>query len=324
MTSTEESTVDRMRRLSQKLVSLAANQPDETKQEYEELLLATTSKCKSTLSSLRASQAKVGQVGAVLALTEKLTTQIDQCEQIESENQDCDEAGICRTIDSITGSRKLRDGTREQLDKFKAVQRDTNAILAQARALIADPKHMTPAWFNQRVAECETIMSQLGESLEQRMVFLDDNLSAWILFEETCDEINGHLDQVENENKIELKLDTLQKVEYRLDDLRKNRDNMVSSNFYNFISPQKIIANFFFAFAHSDSFCTSQGRRLSSFSNGVVPVKSIKLVFLICNFTCMRLRFFRVDNKLVSGPFSGRASPKSCQTLTHVKDYKVF
>ena len=73
-------------------------------------------------------------------LTEKLTTQIDQCEQIESENQDCDEAGICRTIDSITGSRKLRDGTRDQCEKFKSVQRDTNAILAQAKALIDDPK----------------------------------------------------------------------------------------------------------------------------------------------------------------------------------------
>ena len=96
----------------------------------------------------------MGQVGAVLALVEKLTMQIDQCEQIESENQDCDEAGI-------TGSQKLRYGTREQSDKFKAVQRDTNAILAQARALSSS------------------------------------------------------------------QLDTLQKVEYRLDDLGKNRDNML-------------------------------------------------------------------------------------------------
>ena len=93
-------------------------------------------------------------------------------------------------------------------------------------------QHMTPAWFNQRVAECETIMSQLAESLDQRKVFLDENLAAWILFEETCDEINSHLDQVENENKIELKLDSLQKVDYRLDDLQKNRDNMVRLYLY--------------------------------------------------------------------------------------------
>ena len=157
----ENMTVDRLQKLSEKLVKLAANLPDETKQEYEELLLATTSKCKSTLASLKTSQQKVGQVGQVLALTEKLTSQIDHCEQIEGENQDCDESGICRTIDSITISRKLRDSTIEQIEKFKSVQRDTNAILAQAQALIDDSNHMTPKWFGQRVEECQTMIGQV-------------------------------------------------------------------------------------------------------------------------------------------------------------------
>ena len=71
---------------SEKLVSISENLPEDQKQEYEELLLATTSKCKSTLAQLKSGQEKVAQVAAVFALTEKLTSQIDLCEQIESEN----------------------------------------------------------------------------------------------------------------------------------------------------------------------------------------------------------------------------------------------
>ena len=68
---------------------------------------------------------------------------------------------------------------------------------------------------------------KLDDSLEHRKLFLDENLEAWIMFEEYCDEINAHLDQTENENKIDLKLDSLQKVDYHLEDLRRNRENMV-------------------------------------------------------------------------------------------------
>ena len=228
LASSEDQTISRMKKLSEKLVSISENLPEDQKQEYEELLLATTSKCKSTLAQLKSGQEKVAQVAEVFALTEKLTSQIDLCEQIESENQDCDEAGICRTIDSITSSRKLRDITSEQLEKFRVVQRETKTILTQAGALVEDSSHLTPDWFAQRVTECETMIGQLEESLEQRQSFLNENLEAWIAFEETCDEVNSYLDQSENDSKLDFKPDTLQKVDYRLADLETNKRNMVS------------------------------------------------------------------------------------------------
>ena len=125
---------------------------DEQKQEYEELLLANSSRCKSTIARLSGDQSKMSDIENALKMTDKITNSVQEAERIESENQDYDqETGQIRTIDNITLSRKLNDVTDDQIGKFNAIYNQASSLVNQSRALVNDPNSFTPEWFSEKI-----------------------------------------------------------------------------------------------------------------------------------------------------------------------------
>lgn len=138
--------------ISSKLMELSNFLTDEQKQEYEELLLAKSSKCKSTIARLTGDQSKMSDIENALKLTEKLKHNVQEAERIESENQDYDqETGQIRTIDNISLSRKLNDVTDDQIGKFNTIYNQASSLIHQSKALVNDPNSFTPEWFSEKI-----------------------------------------------------------------------------------------------------------------------------------------------------------------------------
>ena len=137
---------------SSKLMELSSFLTDEQKQEYEELLLANSSRCKSTIAKLSGDQSKMSDIENALKMTDKITNSVQEAERIESENQDYDqETGQIRTIDNITLSRKLNDVTDDQIGKFNAIYNQATSLINQSRVLVNDPNSFTPEWFSEKI-----------------------------------------------------------------------------------------------------------------------------------------------------------------------------
>ena len=140
---------------------------DEQKQEYEELLLAKSSKCKSTIARLTGDQSKMSDIENALKLTEKLKHNVQEAERIESENQDYDqETGQIRTIDNITLSRKLNDVTDDQIGKFNTIYNQASSLIHQSKALVNDPNSFTPEWFSEKIETSSGKVSYNGSQLK--------------------------------------------------------------------------------------------------------------------------------------------------------------
>ena len=153
--------------ISSKLMELSNFLTDEQKQEYEELLLAKSSKCKSTIARLTGDQSKMSDIENALKLTEKLKHNVQEAERIESENQDYDqETGQIRTIDNITLSRKLNDVTDDQIGKFNTIYNQASSLIHQSKALVNDPNSFTPEWFSEKIETSSGKVSYNGSQLK--------------------------------------------------------------------------------------------------------------------------------------------------------------
>ena len=153
--------------ISSKLMELSNFLTDEQKQEYEELLLAKSSKCKSTIARLTGDQSKMSDIENALKLTEKLKNNVQEAERIESENQDYDqETGQIRTIDNITLSRKLNDVTDDQIGKFNTIYNQASSLIHQSKALVNDPNSFTPEWFSEKIETSSGKVSYNGSQLK--------------------------------------------------------------------------------------------------------------------------------------------------------------
>ena len=153
--------------ISSKLMELSNFLTDEQKQEYEELLLAKSSKCKSTIARLTGDQSKMSDIENALKLTEKLKHNVQEAERIESENQDYDqETGQIRTIDNITLSRKLNDVTDDQIGKFNTIYNQASSLIHQSKVLVNDPNSFTPEWFSEKIETSSGKVSYNGSQLK--------------------------------------------------------------------------------------------------------------------------------------------------------------
>ena len=157
--------------ISSKLMELSNFLTDEQKQEYEELLLAKSSKCKSTIARLTGDQSKMTDIENALKLTEKIKHSVQEAERIESENQDYDqETGQIRTIDNITLSRKLNDITDDQIGKFNTIYNQASSLIHQSKALVNDPNSFTPEWFSENIENSSGKVSNVFGKYDCRFV----------------------------------------------------------------------------------------------------------------------------------------------------------
>ena len=122
------------------------------------------------------------------AFIDRLDECIDKCKKIEADNQDFDENGVTRSIDSIVQSRKLVSHTDDEIDKFHATYTSGHTRIQQAKSFLENEPNPD---LNEKIADCEKTLKNLEENLEGRKAFLTENLNAWVHFEEMCDNING-------------------------------------------------------------------------------------------------------------------------------------